>query len=133
MNPLPLVITLALLTGCTVLETKDGAVTCHSQECVKAAHERTGWMQEMRRKTANAEAWEAGERAKEKAEEDRVRKENRAWAAAHPEETARRFQETVEYLDRNNQSINAYGCPGTSVPMTWAPWLGPSACGYRSW
>ena len=125
MNPLTLVMTLTLVSGCTktVLDTPTGQVTCYSRQCLTDNKEYTGWGRTIARRKA--------EDAKLQADADQELAERRAWNATHPAEAAQAARDMATYMA--NRPINAYGCPGTSVPMTWAPWWGPSACGHRSW
>lgn len=105
MNPLPLVLSIALLTGCATPARKTAG----------------GWQEATTKQEAAAMA----------AEEAQEQAERRAYAAAHPEQYARDARAMERYM--NNQPRNAYGCPGTQVPMTWAPWWGPNACAQRTW
>ena len=109
MHPLPLALSIALLAGCATTVTP-GPKTASG-----------GW-KEATTKQDNAEI---------EAEEARETAKRRAYAAAHPKEYARDVRAMERYM--NNQPRNAYGCPGTQVPMTWAPWWGPNACAQRTW
>ena len=124
MNPLPLVLSIALLTGCTRIIPHDPVehVTCTGKRCVG---EKNGWSRNI--------SWEETEegRAEAKAKVDRQYQKAKAWNDAHPEEYARQLQRAIQYED--SKPRNVYGCPGTQVPMTWAPWWGPNACAQRTW
>lgn len=122
MNPLPLVLSIALLTGCTRIIPHDPVehVTCTGKRCVG---EKNGWRRNI--------DWEETEEGQAEA---KIKKEKQqAWEKAHPEEVARRDAQNRRAMEQylRNQSINAYGCPGSSTPAYWSRSMGSYACGYR--
>ena len=122
MNTLPLVLSLALLTGCTKTIPYDPVerITCQGKDCMG---EKNGW-----RRHVEWSETEAGQ-----AEAKLKKEEQQAWDEEHPEEVARQDAQRRRAMEQylRNQYTNAYGCPGTSTPAYWSRSMGPYACGYR--